>query len=163
MIERGNYMKKVCNTYTPEEISRFVDNELPPDHYQKLAQHLTHCRDCSRLVEQYRSISLAFNRHADQQKLKIDPDQLTHKLALSVKTSPEKSYRTFLGYFGKNLYVKLASIAAVLMISLFMFQGDLIAPSGPSAIVKSVDTDFASVMIIETQKEKHTIIWFSET
>ncbi|WP_300457557.1 zf-HC2 domain-containing protein [Desulfobacula sp.] len=156
-------MGKICNLYKPEEISRFVDNELPPDHYQKIAQHLTHCRDCNRLVEQYRSISLAFNRHADQQKLMIDPDQLTHKLALSVKPSPEKSYRPVWGYFGKNIYIKFASIAAILVISLFMFQGDLMGPSGPSAIVKSVDTDFASVMIIETQREKHTIIWFSET
>jgi anti-sigma factor RsiW len=156
-------MGKKCTIYKPEEISRFVDKELPPDHYQKLAQHLTHCKDCNRLVQHYRAISLAFNRHADQQKLKIDPDQLTRKLALSVKTSPEKSYNFFLGYFGKNIYLKFASIAAILVISLFMFQGDLILPSGPSAIVKSVDTDFASVMIIETQKEKHTIIWFSET
>ena len=71
--------------------------------------------------------------------------------------------RTPLRLFGKNIYLKLVSLAAVVMIGLFPFDEDLLQnPSGPSAIVNSVDTEYASVMIIETQKEKHTIIWFSE-
>ena len=156
-------MKKTCNKYMSEDISRFVDNELPRDRYHELAQHLHHCPDCSRLVEHYKTISVMFNDHADHKGLKIDPDKLKPKFEYTKQYSGKRSQGNLFGFFGKNIYLKLASIAAILMISLFTFQGDLFDPSGPSAIVTSVDTDFSSVMIIETQKEKHTIIWFSET
>ena len=156
-------MEKTCNAYTPEDISRFVDNELPHNLYHALAQHLNLCSDCSRLAKEYRTLSAVFTDHADQEILKIDPTKLKQKLVLTIQNSEKKSLGNTFGFFGKNIYLKLASIAAILMISLFTFQGGLFDPIGPSAIVKSIDTDFASVMIIETQKEKHTIIWFSET
>lgn len=86
-----------------------------------------------------------------------------HKLEQAVLNSEKKSAGTISGLFGKNIYLKLASILAVLMIGLFPFDEDLLqGPSGPSAIVNSLDTEYASVMIIETQIEKHTIIWFLE-
>ena len=156
-------MKKPCGKYSSEDLNRFVDNELPRDRYHELSLHLHHCPDCSLLIEQYKSISIVFNDHADQQELKIDPAKLKQKLDRTPEKSQKKSLENAFGFFGKNIYLKLASITAILMISLFTFQGGLFDPAGPSAIVKSVDTEFASVMIIETQKDKHTIIWFSET
>jgi len=167
-------MKKTCNKYRSYDISMFVDNELPCDQYHSLAQHIDHCPECSRLAEQYRSISTVFNDHADHIGLKIekiDQGRLNQKLAHTIQNSGKKSLENMFGFFGKNRYLKLASIAVILVISLFAFQGNLFSPSGsiigsspdPSAIVKYIDTDFTSVMIIETQKEKHTIIWFSET
>lgn len=154
-------MGKKCKAYTSEDISRFVDNELPHNLYHTLAQHLNHCPDCSRITEEYKTLSAVFRDHAHQEILKINPGKLKQKLAHTLQNSEKKSLGNIFGFFGRNMYLKLASIAAILMISLYTFQGD--HPTGPSAIVKSVDTNFASVMIIETQKEKHTIIWFSET
>ncbi|MBU8910228.1 MAG: zf-HC2 domain-containing protein [Desulfobacterales bacterium] len=156
-------MKKQCNKYTSEDISRFVDNELPRNRYHELVQHLSHCPECKLLVEQYRSISAAFNEHADQQELKIGTGKLKQKVDHVIQNSQKKPVGTVFGLFSKNIYLKLASITAILMISLFIFQEGLFDPAGPSAVVTSVDTDFSSVMIFETQKEKHTIIWFSET
>ncbi|MBU1342619.1 MAG: zf-HC2 domain-containing protein [Proteobacteria bacterium] len=156
-------MKKTCDNYAPEDMSRFVDNELPPNLHREFAQHLIHCPSCSRVVEQYRSITSVFSGHADQEVLKIDGIKLKQKLEKSLQNSEKTTFGNVFGLLGKNIYLKLASITAILMISLFAFQGSLFGPSGPSAIVKSVNTDFTSVMIIETQKEKHTIIWFSET
>ena len=156
-------MKKSCNKYTSEDISRFVDNELSENQYHALTQHIIHCPACSRLVEQYRSISDVFNEHAEQEILKIDRTGLKQKIEYATQNSKGTSLGNVFGFFGKNIYLKLTSITAIVMIGLFTFQGDLLGPSGPSAIVKYVDTDFSSVMIIETQKEQHTIIWFSET
>lgn len=64
--------------------------------------------------------------------------------------------------------VKLASLgtaALVLAVALLPWAGDppLDQAPEPSAIVKSVDTNGSSVMIIETTNTRHTIIWFSET
>jgi len=163
MNKGETFMKKPCNKYGTEEISRFVDNELPRNQYHELAQHLHHCPDCRLIVERCKSISAVFNDHAGQQGLKIDPAELKQKLNSTIQNSQKKSFENIFGFLGKNIYLKLASITAILMIGLFAFQGSLFDPAGPSAIVTSVNTDFSSVMIFETQKEKHTIIWFSET
>lgn len=156
-------MKTPCKKYTSEDISRFVDHELPRDRYDALARHHIHCPDCNRLVEHCKSISIAFNDHADQAVLKINTGKLKQKTKQALENAGKTSLKTGFGFFGKNIYLKLASIAVILTISLLMFHGSLFGPTGPSAIVTSVDTDVASVMIIETQIKKHTIIWFSET
>lgn len=148
-------MKKTCTRYTPEDISRFIDNELSQHLCGELEQHLNTCPDCSRLVEQYQTLSAVFSDHADNKGLKIDPDALKQKHESVAQASPNR----ILG----NIYMKLASVAAILMISLYAFQGNIFRSTGPSAIVTSVDTNVSSVMIIETQKKHHTIIWFSET
>ncbi len=158
-------MTKTCEKYTSLEISCFVDNELAQDQYNTLEQHIDNCPDCKKLVDQYQSMSSVFINQADQVVSKIDKEKFKQKIPDKkvIKNSKKGSLGNIFGIFGNNIYLKLASITAILMISLYTFQGDLFAPSGPSAIVKSIDTDFASVMIFETQKEKHTIIWFSET
>ncbi len=148
-------MEKTCRRYMTEDISRFVDNELSQDRYYELAKHLHRCPDCSRLVDQYKTLSIKFNEHADHKNLKIDTAALKQNFVHATQSSQKR--------LSGNIYLKLASIAAILMISLFWFQGGMFRSTGPSAIVTSVDTDFSSVMIIETQKKKHTIIWFSET
>ena len=85
-------MKKSCDKYTSEDISRFIDNELPQGQYPVVAQHLVHCRDCSRLAERYRSISAVINDHADQEVLKIDPARLKQKIVHTIQNSKEKSF-----------------------------------------------------------------------
>lgn len=147
-------MKKSCGNIH-RDISRFVDKELSREQYQKLAQHLSNCPDCNLLVEQYKTLSNIFNEHADQIRLKLNTDKLKHKSGFITQDLSKKSW--------SNIYLKLASITAILVISLVALQGDVFRSKEPSAIVTSVNTDFSSVMIIETQKEKHTIIWFSET
>jgi len=148
-------MKKSCSKYRDRDISMFVDEEMSTDGYKKLAQHLSICSDCRLLADQYKNISSIFNKHADQKKINLDPEKLKKESGFYARDIPKRPWT--------NIYLKLASITAILMISLFAFQGELLRPKGPSAIVTSVNTDFSSVMIIETQKDKHTIIWFSET
>ncbi len=156
-------MEKKCEAYTSEDISRFVDLEPSSDQYRAFEHHLSLCKECSRLFGQYKDLSLAFSRHTHKEAMGIAALDLEHKLEQKIQCSEKKSYQNISGLFGKNIYLKLAGIAAVLMIGFFSFDPTLLGtPSGPSAIVNSVDTEFTSVMIIETQKEKHTIIWFSE-
>lgn len=157
-------MKKKCDLYTSEDISRFIDCELSSEQYRSFEHHLSHCRDCSEQIEQFQSLSFVFSRHTHRKTMGIEAENLEYKLEKALPASEKKSLGNFSGFFGKNIYLKLASIAAVIMIGFFPFDQDLLKDpsSGPSAIVNSVDTEYASVMIIETQKEKHTIIWFSE-
>ncbi len=156
-------MRQKCSKYSCEDISRFVDNELLEDQHQHLEQHLEYCTHCSTLVKHYKTMSAQFKNFANHKIVQADPAKVKQKLYHTMQNSKTKSFGNIFGFFGKNIYLKLASVAVLLMITIFTFQGKLLTPSGPSAIVKYVDTDFASVMIIETQKEQHTIIWFSET
>ncbi|WP_457551379.1 anti-sigma factor family protein [Desulfobacula sp.] len=154
-------MKKACTIYTSEDISKFIDNELPHPLYHELEQHMNLCPECRRLAEEYKVLSAVLINHADHEILKIDSTRIKANFVHKIKE--KEGLGNIFKLFGKNIYLKLTSIAAILAISLFAFQGGLFDPVGPSAIVISVDTDVASVMIIETQKGKHTIIWFSET
>ena len=157
-------MKKKCNRYTSEDISRFIDRELPLEQYRSFKHHLPHCRDCSDLLNRYQSVSFAFSHYTDRMTQGIRDADIEQKLEKAFLAFEKKSLKDFSGLFGKNIYLKLASITAIIMICLFPFNlGLLKDPSaGPSAIVNSVDTEYTSVMIIETQKQKHTIIWFLE-
>lgn len=156
-------MEKKCEAYTSEDISRFFDLELSSDQRRAFEQHLSLCSECNRLLGQYKDLSLAFYRHTHKQAVGITALHLEHKLEQKIQRSEKKPFQKISGLFGKNLYLKLAGIAAVVIISFFPFDPTLFGTSsGPSAIVNSVDTEYTSVMIIETRKEKHTIIWFSE-
>jgi Putative zinc-finger len=157
-------MENKCDLYTSKDISRFIDGELSSEKRRSIEHHLSICTDCNRLVDSYESVSLVFSRHADRQSMGSSVILgLERRLEKTVLHSQEKPSGKISGLFGKNIYLKLASILAVLMIGLFPFDEDLLNDSsGPSAIVNSIDAEYTSVMIIETQEEKHTIIWFSE-
>lgn len=149
-------MPSSCKRFTSEQISRYVDNELTPELSKAIADHKDHCPACSQLIQTYQQFSDTFSTHVNQQAKDM---RIT-----SVSNEPEqKTAPKFNWLFGKNIYLKLASIVAIVVISLVAVQGRFTGPAGPSAIVQSVDTDVASVMIIETEKQKHTIIWISET
>jgi len=49
------------------------------------------------------------------------------------------------------------------MLVMFFYLAMMPVPaSGPSAIIDSLQGDFASVMILETQKSRQTILWIHE-
>ncbi|MCF6246420.1 MAG: zf-HC2 domain-containing protein [Desulfobacula sp.] len=164
-------MDKPCEKYSFEDINRYVDNELPQKTHNEIAGHYETCAPCRKLVADIRAIGSVFNRHIEQQVMGFDSDTLSdrvkEKLATGEKTVPGNIFGNTLGLFGKNIYLKLSGITAILIIGLAMLNGTVLTSldlgsSGPSAIVSYVDTELPSVMIIETQKRKHTIIWFSE-
>lgn len=156
-------MKKKCDLYTSEDISRYIDGDLSSDRYRSLELHLSLCRDCRNLADRYQSLSINFSRYTDKKTRGIEAENIAHKLEEKIFNSEKKFSVNLSGLFGKNIYLKLAGVLAVVIIGLLPFDNEMIkGPSDPSAIVNSVDTEYASVMIIETQKEKHTIIWFSE-
>lgn len=159
-------MEKKCDKYSFEDINRYVDNELPQAIHTEIERHCESCAPCHNLVASIRSIDSVFNDHIEQQAMEFDqniiPDRVKEKLAVTPKTVFGNIFGNTLGLFGKNIYLKLSGITAILIIGLAMFNGTVIGPSGPSAIVNYVDTELPYVMIIETQKQKQTIIWFSK-
>jgi len=156
-------MEKTCNQYTFEQISEFVDNELPQQLMTDITRHCEKCVACQRTVDQLASISDVFLAHVSQKVAAMDTSGLD-KTMDNFRPGDEKTvFGNIFGMLGQHLYLKLSFITAILMIGLFTFNTTFMTPSGPSAIVKYVDTEMPSVMIFETEKQKHTIIWFTET
>lgn len=157
-------MTQKCSKYTEEFISRFVDNELDPARTMEFSSHLGDCRDCAKLVAKFQKLGTIFNTHINTQINTHAARQIALLSPVDMATT-HFDYAKPTGLFGRmtdHLYIKLASLTAVAaLLILVVFDGA--PPVGPSAIVKSLDTNASSVMIIETIKKKHTIIWFSET
>lgn len=165
-------MKQTCDLFTSKDISCLVDGELPEERRQLLLGHIGHCEQCRSVHEAFLSLSDDFSRRLDFQmqvrRLKgDDTGQLTQRLTELADTHGSGPSPTVFGFFGKHAVLKLGMMAALSGIGFFLIFGKPIQMlsdgAGPSAIVKSVDADYTSVMIIETRGKKHTIIWLSET
>lgn len=140
---------KRCSRYPGRFISRFMDNEVTADEHRAFLNHLDCCSTCRETLESYRAAGDLFRRHVSDQAAKIPLVRMPGTPAKARPFSP----------FGLGL--KLASVAAAALILVFAFfpeQQEL----APSAIVDSIDTDYASVLIIEAPDTGHTIIWFSQ-
>ncbi len=154
-------MTQKCSKYTEKFISQFVDNEWGPAKTLEFSSHLDHCPDCAGQVARLQKLANVFEAHTTAQV-----QQKTSYMAMEhpgfARGILNRFNRFIRGGMTDHLYIKLASLTAVaVLLILAVFQGN--TPMGPSAIVKFLDTNASSVMIIETEKEKHTIIWFSET
>ncbi|WP_022664573.1 anti-sigma factor family protein [Desulfospira joergensenii] len=175
--KEGGGIKKTCSAYSLKTLSLFADNELSEEETQTLSLHIQSCPLCADRVDRFRGMDRAFDLYAQDRTDRTRPVQISmDRLAPS---SFKDRFQTLFGILKNPTALRLASItAAALIISLALFQMNTdkspgpdmgpialpgIAPSAaPSAIVKTVDTESSSVMILETEIGKHTIIWFSE-
>ncbi len=156
-------MGRTCNQYSFEQLNRFADNEMPQDRHDAVAEHCRQCPDCRRTIVQLDTISNTFKSHVEQQADAMDRSAAERHLRDLQNRNRKTEFPHIFGLLGQHLYLKLGLITTLLVVGVFMSNLRPVQPSGPSAIVKYVDTEMPSVMIIETEKHKHTIIWFSET
>lgn len=155
-------MKRACKIYDEKTISKFVDNELSAKTNKAISKHIETCPICKNIAEQYIHLSDAFVQSASKQVDKIDTDLLGQNVIKLIKRKENGFFKKVFDYFSPKLYLKIASVIAIMVVSLIYFQTQPTDTIIPSAIVNSVDGNVSSVMIFETQKSKHTIIWFSE-
>ena len=158
-----------CHKFSKEFISRFVDNALDAEDHNAFIRHKIQCPDCCAAETRFRRAGMIFEKQADTmagQVLKNTPKifretgQMAHESIID-RIMKHKSRRAR-AVFGM---LSLAVVAAIIFLAPW-HQGQLptrLAATGPSAVVNSVDAYGSSVMILETAKTHHTIIWFSET
>lgn len=156
-------MENRCEAYDESVISQYVDNELSVGKSREISQHLKSCPVCSRLADSYQQLSVSFVQNTARQVDAIASDAMASNVLAQIKQNETGFLKKIIDYFSPKLYLKIASIAVIMVIGLVYIQTKPINGLGPSAIVNSVDGNVSSVMIIETQNKKHTIIWFSET
>ncbi len=157
-------MKDDCPTYSLEHLSLFADGELPQKDANDLEAHLLTCSACTRRLENLSEINHCFDGHVRAlTKQENQPVSVT-----GAWPWPKGRFKNLFGRATNPLSLKLASLGAMALIAMVavfnipMHDNPIPSGASPSAIVKSVDTDSSSVMILETETDKHTIIWFSE-
>jgi len=158
-------MGKACKIYDEKTISKFIDNELSSKNIKMVSEHIETCPICSSIAAKYNHLSAVFVQSASKQLDIIDTGLLGQNVFEQIKRKDHDFFKKVFDYFPPKFYLKIASVFAIMVVSLIYFQERIIKPTnliGPSAIVNSIDGNVSSVMIFETEKSKQTIIWFSE-
>ena len=156
-------MTDTCGKYSEQQISRYVDGELPRQQLVQIRQHLDTCPACQELAGQFRDVTQTFNELAEQPGMVIDPTRLYQTMEKPAETSGRLSIGRIFSRPARPFLAAAASIAALFFISVVALKNDTALPAGPSAIVTSIETEYTAVMILETPDSHHTIIWYSET
>ncbi|WP_024335488.1 anti-sigma factor family protein [Desulfotignum balticum] len=156
-------MTNTCGKYTEKQISRYVDGDLSRHQIRRIRQHLDTCPDCRHLAAQFQEVTRTFNELTELPGVSIDPARVHEKLEQPAKKPVALRTDRFFRRPVRPFLVAAASLAALFVITVFALTNDGPAIAGPSAIVKSIDTDYTAVMIFETPDTHHTIIWYSET
>ena len=158
-----------CHKFSKEFISKFVDNALDTESHNAFIRHKVQCPDCCAAEIRFRRVGMIFERQADAMAGQV----LKNTPKIFIKTG-EMGHESFIDRIMKRKprraqavigMLSLAVVAAIIALVPWhqeQLQTRLAAP-GPSAVVNSVDAYGSSVMILETTKTHHTIIWFSET
>ncbi|MCP4119061.1 MAG: hypothetical protein GY737_27400 [Desulfobacteraceae bacterium] len=153
-----------CRQYDAKTLGLYVDRELAPAAFSAIENHLTTCRHCRSVVEHLEGLSRTFSQGVDQDVSGLSHGVSEARILARIRAEKQPFWANLVHLMKvKRNILQLASIAAILLASLVYYQGDTVVPTGPSAIVNSVEGEIASVMIIETQASKHTIIWYTES
>jgi len=158
-----------CHKFSKEFISKFVDNALDTESHDAFIRHKTQCPDCCAAEKRFRRTGMIFERQADAMAGQV----LKNTPKIFINTGG-MGYESFIDRITKRKSRKAQAILGMLsfavaaaIISLAPWHQEQLptrlAVPGPSAVVNSVDAYGSSVMILETAKTHHTIIWFSET
>ena len=160
---------KQCHQYHPEMLSRLVDNALTPRESARIREHLACCPHCRDWVDRYgeldRQVGPALEGHlAAQGRPDLEASVIQALFPPSKASVWHRLFRSFDFLKTRKFYLQVASFAAILILgTLFLQDRPLLPPqSDASAIVTTIDGNAASVMILETRKQRHTIIWYQE-
>jgi len=148
-----------CPKYSFEALNRYYDRALDEATLKEMAGHIDHCPRCSALMDELCHISAAFTAQVRE--------QIKEQAPVQVPRSVDNTAGGIFARFTRGIFQaplgRMVSLAMVVFISIGVIGFKTLVPQSPSAIVNYIDTDLPSVMIIETEKQHHTIIWFSET
>jgi len=155
-------MKMGQKTCDSNLLNRFFDEELGPHEFARMTRHLKYCLSCQEALRHNQSVSALLKTGLDEVLARANLEELEEGvLALIHKKRSPWWMRLRDQFASKKFYVPATAIATGLVLFLALLTDPAPAP-GPSAIINSFEGDVGSVMILETEKAHHTILWFSE-
>lgn len=174
-----------CKKFNKEIISCFVDGELPPGQQKEVEAHAAFCMECHETIEKYRKIAWEFEKGVHRQTpfsgVWVSSNAISGKNRETIGNflNPivflKPKFLSFVEFLKiEKISLQVGSFAAILVLGLCLlpfyrhpfFNGEdapVLNTDGPSAIIQTVSGDLSSVMILETEENQHTIIWYKET
>jgi hypothetical protein len=143
-------------------LSRFLDRELESDEYVRVRRHLEHCEPCQREYRDNEFISSFIKIRVEEALSRVTFQGVEEKVLSRIRAKRGPWWIQLKNLcLSKRFYVPAAAMAAIVM--MFFHLATIRTPvSGPSAIINSLEGNYASVMILETQKSRQTILWIHE-
>jgi len=155
-------MKKDKISCDPKILGRFFDRELEPDESVGISGHIEDCLSCKDELRDNQFISALFRAGVEEELSRANLQEVEEGVIALIRTKRGPRWIHLKNLcLSKKLYVPAASVAAMLVMLFSLARTPTRAP-GPSAIIDSLQGDFASVMILETQKSRQTILWIHE-
>ena len=143
-------------------LDRFFDRELEPDASVAISEHMEHCHTCKEEFQGNQIVSSLLKAGVQEELSRANLQEVEERVLTLICTKKGPWWVQFKDLcLSKKLYVPAAAMA----VALIMFFHVMRTPtpvSGPSAIIDSLQGNFASVMILETQKSRQTILWIHE-
>jgi hypothetical protein len=146
----------------PKILDRFFDRELEPDATFAMSGHVEDCHACKEELRGNQFVSSLFRACVEEERSRADLQEVEERVIGLIRTKRGLWWIHLKNLcLSKKLYVPAAAVTAM-FVMFFHLTGTPAPASGPSAIVDSLQGDFASVMILETQKSRQTILWIHE-
>ena len=155
-------MDKGKVTCASSMLSQFFDRELEPEASATISGHLEHCRTCMQELRGNRLLSSLLKAGVEQEMSRVNLQGVEERVIALIHSKRMLWWVHLKGFcLSKKLYVP-AAVAAAMLVMFFHLERTPTPASGPSAIIDSLQGDFSSVMILETQKSRQTILWIQE-
>lgn len=154
-------MDKRDFTCDSKMLSLFFDRELAPEASVTIGEHIEHCRTCEQELRDHRFVSSLLKAGVEQEMSRAHLQAVEERVIALIRSKSLWWVHLKSLFLSKKLYVPAAVVAAMLVMFFHLARTPTPA-SGPSAIIDSLQGDFASVMILETQKSRQTILWIHE-
>jgi hypothetical protein len=156
-------MTKGTNPCNIKELGRFFDQELGPADSVRMREHVEKCDTCAEELRDNAFVSSLLRTGLEGELSRANFQEVENTVTALFRAKRTSWWIHFKDIcFSKRLYVPAAVVTAMLVM-LFYFARAPAPAHGPSAIVDSLQGDFASVMILETQKSRQTILWIYES
>ena len=143
-------------------LDRFFDRELEPDASVAISGHLEHCHTCKEEFQGNQFVSSLLKAGVEEELSRANLQGVEKRVLSLIGAKKGPWWIQFKDLcLSKKFYVPAAAMAAALIMFFHVMRVPTPA-SGPSAIIDSLQGNFASVMILETQKSRQTILWIHE-
>ena len=152
-------MDKGKVTCASSMLSQFFDRELEPEASATISGHLEHCRTCMQELRGNRLLSSLLKAGVEQEMSRVNLQGVEERVIALIHS---KRMLWWVHLKGFCLSYVPAAVATAMLVMFFHLERTPTPASGPSAIIDSLQGDFASVMILETQKSRQTILWIQE-
>lgn len=156
-----NTKNKSCD---PILINRFFDNELEPEEHSRIGRHINECLSCRKYLEDLKGMSLRVKDHVEKEvsdTLSAQASRIETGVLDAIRGGGLPRWNRIKDRFlSKHVLIPATAIVFLILIISTVFRppADVI----PSAIITSISSDTASVIIMETPQSGHTIVWFTE-